>query len=145
VKSLDTNLLFIGCNARAQGHAVCRKMLFEWSEQQNVVICEMVLVELYNLLRNPALMSNRPLSPAGAVNVIQRFRHHPRWRLVENAPIMEQVWNFARAGDFPRRRVFDARIALTLLHHGVSEFATVNVKDFQKFSFQRVWNPLAKI
>ena len=105
----------------------------------------MVLVELYNLLRNPALMSNRPLSPDGAVNVIQRFRHHPRWRLVENAPIMEQVWNFARAGDFPRRRVFDARIALTLLHHGVSEFATVNVKDFQKFSFQRVWNPLAKI
>jgi predicted nucleic acid-binding protein len=78
------------------------------------------------------------------VNIIHRFRQHPRWRVVENAPIMEQVWDFARAGDFPRRRVFDARIALTLLHHGVTQLATANLKDFQVFPFQKVWNPLAE-
>jgi len=62
--------------------------------------------------------------------------------LVENAPIMEQAWEYAREASFPRRRIFDARIALTLLHHGVHEFATVNLKDFHPFPFQRVWNPL---
>jgi hypothetical protein len=30
-----------------------------------------------------------------------------------------------------------------LLHHGVTEFATANVKDFAKVGFKRVWNPLA--
>ena len=29
------------------------------------------------------------------------------------------------------------------LNHGVTEFATANVKDFQGFGFTRVWNPLA--
>jgi hypothetical protein len=27
---------------------------------------------------------------------------------------------------------------------GVTEFATVNEKDFRSFGFQRVWNPLRK-
>jgi predicted nucleic acid-binding protein len=36
----------------------------------------------------------------------------------------------------------DARLALTLRHHGVTEFATSNVKDFEGFGFNRVWNPL---
>jgi toxin-antitoxin system PIN domain toxin len=142
MKSLDTNLLFVGCNAMAVGHEICRELLLEWSNKEDVVICELVLTELYNLLRNPAVMSNHPLSAGDAVKVVRRFRHHPRWRLVENAPVMEQVWEVAGEASFPRRRIFDARIALTLLHHGVTEFATVNLKDFHPFPFQRVWNPL---
>jgi predicted nucleic acid-binding protein len=35
-----------------------------------------------------------------------------------------------------------ARLALTLRHHGVTEFATANPRDFQGFGFTRVWNPL---
>lgn len=142
MKSLDTNILLIGCNCKAKGHQAAREFLLAWSKESDVVICELVLTELYNLLRNPTVMNGNPLSPAEAVNHIGRFRRHPRWRLVENAPIMEKVWEYARAESFPRRRIFDARIALTLLHHGVNEFATVNLKDFSPFPFQRVWNPL---
>jgi len=142
MKSLDTNLLFVACNAKAEGHEAGRELLLEWSKDKDVVICEMVLTELYNLLRNSAVMSGNPLGPDESVDLIRRFRRHPRWRLVENAPIMEQVWEYAREASFPRRRIFDARIALTLLHHGVQEFATVNLKDFRHFPFQRVWNPL---
>lgn len=87
-------------------------------------------------------MSGNPLRAGEAVEVIQRFRRHPRWRCIENAPIMDQVWQFAGDQDFPRRRIFDAKIALTLLHHGVTEFATVNLKDFRSFGFQKIWNPL---
>jgi hypothetical protein len=33
-------------------------------------------------------------------------------------------------------------IAYTLQHHGVREFATVNLKDFKTLGFEKVWNPL---
>ena len=38
--------------------------------------------------------------------------------------------------------MIDARLALTLRHHGVTEFATANLKDFEGFGFAKVWNPL---
>ena len=56
---------------------------------------------------------------------------------------MNHVWKLASEKDFGFRRIIDARLALTLLHHGVAEFATSNVKDFEGFGFQKVWNPLA--
>jgi hypothetical protein len=55
---------------------------------------------------------------------------------------MNQVWKLASAKDFAFRRIIDARLALTLRHHGVTEFATSNVKDFEAFGFAKVWNPL---
>ena len=50
----------------------------------------------------------------------------------------------AHAGteQFARRRLFDARTAVSHRQHGVTEFATANVKDFQDVGFSRVWNPL---
>jgi AbrB family looped-hinge helix DNA binding protein len=56
--------------------------------------------------------------------------------------IGDEIWRVAATPDFARRRVFDARLALTFRHYGVTEFATANVKDFQDFDFERVWNPL---
>ena len=107
-----------------------------------MVVCEFVLVELYLLLRNPAVLA-QPLTAVDAVGVCDSYRRHLTWRLVESAPVMEQVWAFAAQREFPRRRIIDARLALTLRSHGVTEFATANVRDFQDFGFQRVWNPVA--
>jgi hypothetical protein len=45
---------------------------------------------------------------------------------------------------FARRRAYDWRAALLLIQQGVTEFATVNEKDFRDCGFQRVWNPLAE-
>jgi toxin-antitoxin system PIN domain toxin len=109
--------------------------------REDVALCELVLVELYILLRNPAVLQ-RPLPADQAADVCQVYRQNPRWRLIENAPVMDQVWVRAGQADFPRRRIFDARIALTLLHHGVTELATANTKDFKGFGFKNVWNPL---
>jgi predicted nucleic acid-binding protein len=110
-----------------------------------VAICELVLAELYRLLRNPVVVS-RPLSALDAVHVIQRFRVHPRWKLIgfpeETRRLHDQLWKWAAAKDFAYRRLFDARLALVLQHHGVTEFATANVKDFGGFGLARVWNPL---
>ena len=111
-----------------------------------VAICELVLVELYVLLRNPAVLKN-PLDPAEAVPIIQTFRQHPAWRLVDypgdTSSVMNDVWHRAGQPNIGRRVVFDARLALTLRHHGVTEFATRNEIHFTGFGFARVWNPLA--
>lgn len=78
--------------------------------------------------------------------MIQGLRINPRWDVVDypgpSAGLMDDLWRVSAAADFARRRVFDARLALTLRHHGVTEFATTNVKDFKDFGFSQVWNPL---
>jgi hypothetical protein len=45
--------------------------------------------------------------------------------------------------DFARRRIYDTRTALSLAAFGVTDFTTVNLKDFQDCGFKKVWNPLA--
>jgi predicted nucleic acid-binding protein len=102
------------------------------------------LVELYGLLRNPAVVI-RPLDANIAVETIQRIRQHPFWELIDYCGgLMESIWKHAAHPQFARRRIYDARIAITLLHHGVTEFATINIKDFEGFGFARVWNPLSE-
>ena len=108
----------------------------------NLVLCELCLVELYGLLRNPAVVK-RPLDAPAAVEIIQRLRGHPQWELVDYpGGLMNQVWPASALTGLARRRIYDTRLALTLRHHGVTEFATTNVKDFEGFGFERVWNPL---
>jgi predicted nucleic acid-binding protein len=102
-------------------------------------------MELYCLLRNPTVC-HVPLSADKAVATIQALRANPVWRIVDLVPghgIMEQVWQHAGTRAFAYRRLFDARLALVLKHHGVSEFATRNSSDFRDFGFARLWDPLA--
>ena len=139
--SIDTNILLYAQNTDCPEYAQASGFLAECSERSDVVLCELVLVELYILLRNPAVVA-RPLGAKAAATVCQTYRLHPRWRLVENAPVMAQVWKLAAESSFARRRIIDARLARTLHHHGVTELATVNTRDFSGFGFKRVWNPL---
>jgi len=140
--SVDTNILFAAHDSMSSCHETALKFVTEQGGNEQFVICELVLVELHLLLRNPVVAS-APLTPAEAVASCQTYRSNPKWRLVENAPVMGDVWGHARGRQFARRRIIDARLALTLRHHGVTEFATANVKDFKGFGFSRVWNPLA--
>ena len=102
-------------------------------------------MELYVLLRNPAVLSN-PLDSADAVAMIQTFREHPTWTLLDYpgdaSALMEEFWRLAAQPNIGRRIVFDARLALTLRHHGVTEFATRNETHFAGFGFTRLRNPL---
>jgi uncharacterized protein len=100
-----------------------------------------VLVELYVHLRNPVVMA-QPLSAAKARDLVTSYWKIPNVMRVENANVMDDVWSLAGSKNFSRRRIFDARLALTLRHAGVTHFATANVKDFQGLGFEKVWNPL---
>lgn len=139
--SIDTNILLYAINASCPEHASARRFLTELANEREVVLAELVLVELYLLLRNPAVVA-KPLGSADAVAVCEGLRSQPHWRLVDAAPIMDRVWQAAKADGFARRRIIDVRLALTLQHHGVTDFATRNVADFADLGFQRVWSPV---
>lgn len=143
--SIDTNILLHGFNQDSPQQGAAIRWLESVAKEENIGISEFILAEFYGLLRNPAVLKY-PLSAQEAVEVVQIYRSHPRWRLIgfptESRSLHDTLWQKARARDFAFRRLYDARTALTLIHHGVSEFATVNVKDFTGLGFHRVWNPL---
>ena len=141
--SFDTNIVFTALAAHVSGHEKAREWLVEYQDNHRVVLCELMLLEVYSLLRNPTLCP-RPLDSTAAAAVISSLRQHPVWRLVDYAPeVAKDLWVLVAQSAFPYKRIYDARLALTLRHHGVTEFATRNTKDFQHFGFKRVWDPLA--
>jgi len=143
--SIDTNILLHGFNQDSPQQGAAIRWLESVAKEENIGISEFILAEFYGLLRNPAVLKY-PLSAQEAVEVVQIYRSHPRWRLIgfptESRSLHDTLWQKARARDFAFRRLYDARTALTLIHHGVTEFATVNVKYFTGLGFHRVWNPL---
>ena len=139
---IDTNILIYARVASAPLHAKAVAFLEQCAAEPDVVLAELVLVELYLALRNPAILAP-PLDAASAAAECQHLRSHPNWALVEQAEVMGAVWQDAAVAGFARRRIIDVRLARTLLARGVADFATVNERDFQGLGFRRVWNPLA--
>ena len=145
--SIDTNVLLPAVEADNVHHKKAAAFLDSLHGRDDVIISEFVLLELYVLLRNPAVLA-KPLDGAKASAVCEAFRRHPRWQLVGFAPdsrgFHDELWPRLREKQFARRRAYDWRMALTLLRHGVREFATVNVKDFEGLGFGKVWDPLTE-
>lgn len=137
--SFDTNIAVYAANSRDPRHGAAQAFLERVRTDSDVVICELMLVELYLKLCNARIFAN-PWPPAEAAEVCQAYRRNRIWKLVEAAPVMNEVWRWAGRSDFAFHRIIDARLALTLRHHGVTEFVTGNRKDFQGFGFARVWD-----
>jgi uncharacterized protein len=143
VITCDTNILFPALEASHANHAPARTFLESQVENTEFALCELVLMEVYVLLRNP-LLAARPLDAATAVQKIANLRRNSHWMLLDYpGGLMDSIWKEA-GRSASCRRIFDIRLALTLRHHGVTEFATANMKDFENFDFRRVWNPLIR-
>ena len=143
--SMDTNILLYAYNEASPWHDAAYDWMSSIQHNEDVAISEFILAEFYGLLRNPAVLKH-PLTAEEAVEVIQTYRNHPRWRLIgfptEGRPLHDALWKKATAKTFAFRRLYDTRSALTMIAQGVAEFATVNVKDFEGVGFRRVWSPL---
>lgn len=142
--SADTNLFLYAANPDCPQHVAAADFFsHEADAGKEFVLCELVLVEIYMQLRNPAVLRT-PLSSVAATEFCTRLRTNPAWQLVDYEPaVSERLWHWAKSTQSAFRQIIDARLALTLQHHGVTEFATANLRDFAEFGFQRLWNPVA--
>ncbi|RYD64591.1 MAG: VapC toxin family PIN domain ribonuclease [Verrucomicrobiaceae bacterium] len=146
--SVDTNILLPAVETTNPAHPKAAAFLESLQDRDDVAVSEFILLELYVLLRNPAVLA-KPLAPGTATDVCEAFRQHPRWQVIgfpsESRTFHDRFWPRLRETDFARRRAYDWRAALVLLQSGVTDFATVNEKDFREFGFKRVWNPLLQV
>jgi uncharacterized protein len=139
--SFDTNIAVYAANTASPLHEAAASFIQSLATRRDVAICELNLVELYLKLRNEKIFP-RPLTAPQAAAVCRAYRKNRAWTLIESGPVMEAVWTKAAESGFAFRRIIDLRLAKTLLHHGVTHFATANEKDFRGFGFAKVWNPL---
>ncbi len=143
--SIDTSILLYAYSEASPLHRSALAFILESKDREDVVISEFVLLEFYQLLRNPAVLK-APLSPKEAVKVINCYRNHDRWRIIgfpaDSKAFHNFLWDRAARPNVSRRTLFDCRIALALRAFNIDEFATRNTKDFQYLGFKRVWNPL---
>lgn len=145
----DTNVLFYYLNASSQENKSATEYLSNKFDDENFCICELVLVELYGLLRNSAV-TTKPMSRQEAIKSIISFRTNPYWRIVEAMPeglpdsVMDQTWSYLSRTEHQRREIFDVRLAYTMKNSGITHFDTRNVKHFSKFEFLTVNNPIDK-
>ena len=143
MRSCDTNVLAYFYDPSSPAHGPATKYLEEQADRGDFVLCDLMLVELYVLLRNSAVFT-KACTAEEAVAQIRGLIANPRWRVVHypGKLVMDLVWQDAQREGIGRRAIYDARVARTLRHHGVREFATRNVKDFERFGFERVFNPI---
>ena len=140
----DTNVFL----QAADPHSVSHKQAIDFIESvatsdEEFIICELVLVELYMQLRNPAIFKKDAYTSSQASDYCAQLRGNLIWRHVDYDPLISsKLWKWAAETTSGFREIIDARLALTLRHHGVTRFATANVKHFQNFGFTEVWNPL---
>ena len=144
ILSADTNLFLYAANPGSPRHEAARRFFEEETcGGARFLLCGLVLVEVYMQLRNPAVFK-RPRTPREAATFCEALRANPAWEFGDYEPeVAAPLWNWAAGTTTSFRNIIDARLALTLRHHGVTHLATANVKDFEGFGFAKVWNPVA--
>ena len=139
----DTNLFIHAADPDSPRHDEARGFFAGLGDfEDEFVLCELILMELYMQLRNPAVF-RKPYSAKESASYCEALKRNPNWRCIDYDPMVSpKLWNWAAHTKSGFRQMIDARIAFTLLHHGVTRFATANIKHFKPFGFTEVWNPL---
>jgi predicted nucleic acid-binding protein len=143
MNSVDTNILMYATNEAAPEKESAQKLVREMLHQpDHWILAEQVLIELYGLLRNSAVLE-KPLTADRAWNIVSFYRERARLQVccyeLDYWPALGSILKSRR---FPVRKTFDAVLAVTLLANDVDSFYTRNTKDFAQFGFKKVVNPI---
>jgi toxin-antitoxin system PIN domain toxin len=144
MNSLDTNILFYATNIRSPGHQAARGLLERIAgEPGEWILADQVLFEYYRLVRNPTVLA-RPLSAGQAARRLRFFREELGCLHCAYEPrLFEELAGLLGASSFAPARTFDAVLAVTLRSHGVETFYTRNTKDFERFGWFKLIDPVA--
>lgn len=142
MQSCDTNILLYYLDESCSAYPKAKDYIESVWHNKDFVICDLVLLELYVLLRNPKVFES-PLMANEAAEVCQSFRSNPNWQVLETMEgVMPIIWDKFAPSISSRWAVFDLRLGLTLKNAGVKVFATRNIKDFKEIGFYKLINPI---
>jgi uncharacterized protein len=141
--ALDTNLLLYASDARSPFHSRTRSFLDSCLGGEEVFYLGWpTLMNYLRISTHPAVF-DRPLTPDEAMTNVEVLLENPHVRVLAEE---EGFWSIYRqlTAEVPTRGnlVPDAHLAALLRLHGVRTLYT-NDRDFQKFAFLDVRNPLA--
>ena len=81
--AFDTKIIVYALNQAMPQHRKAHAFLAGLATDDRVVVAEQTLVEVYLLIRNPAIFPHS-YSAADAVAVCQSYRANPKWKLVDH-------------------------------------------------------------
>ncbi len=143
MKSLDTNILLYASNTSCPEHEAARVVVDQLlANPTEWMIADQVLLELYRAVRNPKVLA-RPRSSGEAARLIHFYREEAGCAHIGYEDgVWKWIFPMLEKTSFPPARTFDAQLAATLRHHGVTRFYTRNTKDFMGYGLKDVINPV---
>lgn len=143
MKGVDTNILIYAFNTGSPFHGKASAVMKEiCSAPGEWMIADQVLWEYYRVLRNAKLLPH-PCSAEEAANQIRFIREELGVACCAyDTKLYSEVIAILGKPKFAAQRTHDVVLAVTLRHHGVTEFYTSNTKNFSDLGFKRVINPI---
>jgi toxin-antitoxin system PIN domain toxin len=143
MNSLDTNILIYASNGDAAEHLKAQKLVEELlAAPTEWIIADQVLIELYRALRNPAVFQ-RPATAPEAWGMVNFYREEAGCqRCCFELEMWRRLEAHLKSTRFEAKRTFDAVLAITLISNAVEVFYTRNTKDFKRFGFRSLVNPI---
>ena len=143
--AIDTNLLIYAHNTNSPLHqdakAFIETVMQDQGEKTNVKICipAQVLVEFISVATSHK--NQYPLSISQASLIVKDYLNSGTPILTQKDTYLKNVMELLNEVT-SRKQIFDVAIAAILKDNNVFGIYTVNVKDFDNFSFLEVINPL---
>jgi uncharacterized protein len=140
--SVDTNILLYSINKDAEHHTRAREFIEERARSPESWVFPWQVAHAFLRISTHTGILARPLSPAEAVMVLERFLDLPQVRFVAEG---ERFWEYYKAavlsGHVRGAAISDTLIVSVLKEQGVSTLYSAD-RDFLKFKDLRVINPL---
>lgn len=143
--ALDTNLLVYAHNTGSSLHALAKafmeKVMNERDAEGQLSICipAQVLMEFLNVITWRNLEAPLPL--ADAIQIVQDYLDSGITILYPKSTQLNTLLDLLKSVK-TRKKIFDVALVATLKDHGISGLYTVNIKDFEEFTFLDAQNPL---
>nr|VFK44527.1 MAG: hypothetical protein BECKTC1821E_GA0114239_103632 [Candidatus Kentron sp. TC] len=144
--AIDTNLLVYAHNTASPFHMPAKIFVEQAMNTRgtdgrlSVCLPAQILMEFLNVITWHRL--DAPLLLSNAIRIVQNYidtgvtiLHHRSTQLETFLDLLDSTTT--------RKKIFDVALAATLKDHGIPGLYTVNVKDFEEFTFLEVRNPLS--
>jgi predicted nucleic acid-binding protein len=138
---IDSNILIYAFERSSEYFEKSKNLLFDLSNKGKLYICDVSLIEFFQVITNSKKFS-KPLSPKEALSIIHEIVYGDSFIILySNEEILKNAFQNILEYKVIKYGIYDHLIAMILKNNNISDFFTVNDKDFRKYNFLNVINP----